>query len=137
MDRMFVRKFDTPDERRPFMDKGHLDVLKVGEGMVGRAVFEPGWKWSEHVKPIAGTDSCESAHATYVVSGRIHIEMNDGESRDLGPGDFAMIPPGHDAWVVGNEPCVMFDFGGVQNYAKRAEERPIERRAVDEVPSIH
>jgi len=137
MDRMFVRKFDSPDERRPFVAKGHLDILKVGEGVVGRAIFEPGWRWSEHVRPIAGTDSCETAHALYVVSGRLHVAMDDGETCDLGPGDFAMVPPGHDAWVVGKEPCVMFDFGGIQNYAKPVSERPVERRAVDEVPSIH
>lgn len=137
MDRIFVRKFDSPDERRPFVDKGHLDILKVGEGIVGLATFEPGWKWSEHVKPIAGTDTCETAHAAFIVSGRLHVVMDDGETHDLGPGDFAMVPPGHDAWVVGSEPCVMFDFAGAQHYAERGDERPVERRAMDELPSVH
>lgn len=136
MDRIFVRKFSSPDERRPFKDKGHMDFIKVGEGIVGRAVFEPGWKWSEHVKPLAGTDSCETAHALYMVSGRMHVVMDDGQEQDLVAGDFAVVPPGHDAWVVGHEPCVAFDFGGVENYAKRQEERragPVAEGA----PSIH
>lgn len=136
MDRLFVKKFDSPDERRPF-EKGHIDVINVGEGVVGRALFEPGWKWSEHVKPLAGTDSCDVAHAAYIVSGRLHVVMDGGEARELGPGDFAMIPPGHDAWVVGNEPCVMFDFGGAQNYARPTAERRGGRQAAEEVHSIH
>jgi hypothetical protein len=85
---------------------------------VGRGVFEPGWRWSQHVKPIAGTDSCQTAHLGYVVSGRMHIVMDDGGESECGPGDAVHIAPGHDAWIVGDEACVFIDFGQIQNYAK-------------------
>ncbi|HEX9289508.1 MAG TPA: cupin domain-containing protein, partial [Anaeromyxobacteraceae bacterium] len=107
MAQLIVRKFSSPDETRPFQAKGRVDILKFGEGVVGRAVFEPGWKWSTHVKPIAGTESCQAAHSGYVLSGRMHIVMDDGTEADMGPGDYAVIPPGHDAWTVGNETCVV------------------------------
>ncbi|MGK5643219.1 cupin domain-containing protein, partial [Streptomyces sp. URMC 126] len=94
------KNFDSADETRPFEDgKGRLDLFTTERGPVGRAVFEPGWQWSKHVKPIAGTDSCEAAHTGYVVSGRLKIVMNDGESGEAGPGDFLRVAPGHDAWV--------------------------------------
>jgi quercetin dioxygenase-like cupin family protein len=106
-------------EHRPFKDaKGQLDVVETGTGMVGRATFEPGWKWSEHVKPIAGTDSCQAPHMGYVISGRMHIVMDDGTEEDFGPGDLMIAPPGHDAWTVGNEACVAIDWQGVADYAK-------------------
>jgi quercetin dioxygenase-like cupin family protein len=106
-------------EHRPFKDaKGQLDVVETGTGMVGRATFEPGWKWSDHVKPIAGTDSCQAPHMGYVISGRMHIVMNDGTEEDFGPGDVMIAPPGHDAWTVGNEACVAIDWQGVADYAK-------------------
>lgn len=88
---------------------------------MGRAVFEPGWRWSLHIKPLAGTDSCRSAHTGYIVSGRMKIVMDDGESGDLGPGDFIQIAPGHDAWVLGDEPCVALDWTGYSDYAKPAD----------------
>ncbi len=113
------RSFDKADETRPFQgDTGRLDLITTEDGSVGRAVFEPGWRWSEHVKPIAGTDSCQSAHIGYVVSGRIHVVMDDGEEDDFGPGDFMVVTPGHDAWVVGDEPCVALDWNGFTDYAK-------------------
>ncbi len=116
-----VRKsFDSPEESRPFeQGKGKLDLVNLDNGPVGRAVFEPGWKWSDHVKPIAGTDSCQSAHMGYCVSGRMVVVMDDGEQQEFGPGDFMIAPPGHDAWVVGDEACVMVDWQGVADYAKR------------------
>ncbi|WP_227996080.1 cupin domain-containing protein [Nocardia australiensis] len=116
-----VRKsFDSPDETRLFeQGKGKLDLVNVADGPVGRAVFEPGWRWSVHVKPIAGTDSCQAAHMGYCVSGRLVVAMDDGEQQEYGPGDFMSIPPGHDAWVVGDDPCVMVDWQGVADYAKR------------------
>ncbi|CAL9315611.1 MULTISPECIES: cupin domain-containing protein [unclassified Streptomyces] len=115
------RNFDAADETRPFEgDKGRLDLLNTESGPVGRAVFEPGWRWSEHVKPLVGTDSCQAAHTGYVVSGRIKIVMDDGESGEAGPGDFIMIEPGHDAWVVGDEPCVTLDWTGFGDYARPA-----------------
>ncbi len=113
------RNFDQPDETRPFeAGTGRLDLFNAEGGAVGRAVFEPGWRWSLHVKPLAGTDSCESAHTGYVVSGRMKLVMDDGESADLGPGEFIQIAPGHDAWVLGDEPCVVLDWTGYSEYAK-------------------
>jgi quercetin dioxygenase-like cupin family protein len=106
-------------ELRPFKDgKGQLEVVTTDQGAVGRATFEPGWRWSEHVKPIAGTDSCEAAHTGYVISGRMTVQMNDGTTEDYGPGDFMVCPPGHDAWIVGDEPCVVIDWQGFADYAK-------------------
>lgn len=137
MSQMVVKKFESPDETRPFVDKGRAELLNFEEGAVGRAIFEPGWRWSEHVKPIAGTDSCEAAHVAYVVSGRLHIAMDDGEAYDLGPGDIAVVPPGHDAWVVGDEACVMLDFRGMGEYARRGAERRVGQPAVEEAPAVH
>ena len=90
----------------------------VASGPVGRATFEPGWKWSEHVKPIAGTDSCQAAHMGYFIAGRMKVVMDDGEEMEYGPGDFGVMDAGHDAWVLGNEPCVVIDWQGFADYAK-------------------
>jgi quercetin dioxygenase-like cupin family protein len=114
-----VKRFDAPDETRPFVDKGQAKVVNVGGQTVGHGVFEPGWRWSEHVKPIAGTDSCQVSHLGYVVSGRMHVVMDDGTEGEAGPGDVVAIAPGHDAWTVGDEPCVVMDFGEFGDYAKR------------------
>jgi len=112
-----AKNLDTPDETRRF-DKGKLDVVQLGSVSAGRAVFEPGWKWSECVKPIAKTESCQAPHTLYMIAGRMHVRMDDGTERELGPGDAAVVPPGHDAWIVGSEPCVAIDFTGVAEYAK-------------------
>ena len=112
------KRFDSPDEVRPMADKGRVEILNIGDGVVGLATFEPGWRWSEHVKPIAGTDSCQAAHLGYVVSGHQKVRMDDGSELDFEAGDIVAIPPGHDGWVVGDEPCVVVDFGGMTNYAK-------------------
>jgi quercetin dioxygenase-like cupin family protein len=91
---------------------------------IGRATLEPGWKWSEDVKPIAQTPSCHAEHNGYVVSGSLTIKMDDGqESVNLNAGDAFHIPPGHDAWVTGNQPCILLDFTGVKEYAKKKEEK--------------
>lgn len=120
MAQMVRRNLDSPDETRSFEGgTGQLDVVNSDGGAVGRATFKPGWKWSEHVKPIAGTDSCQAAHTGYVISGRMHIVMDDGESQEFGPGDFMVCPPGHDAWVLGEDPCVVIDWQGYAEYAKR------------------
>ena len=112
------KNINSPEETRPFKyGKGHLDLVTLSGGQVGRATFEPGWRWSEHVKPMAGTDSCQSAHVGYYVSGRMVVRMDDGEELEYGPGDFGIMPPGHDAWVVGNEPCVVIDWQGFGDYA--------------------
>ncbi len=114
-----VKSFESPDEVREFEGKGKADVVNVGGRAIGRGTFEPGWRWSENVKPIAGTDSCEVSHLGYVVSGRMRVEMDGGESGEVGPGDVVAIPPGHDAEVVGDEACVLVDFGEFGDYAKR------------------
>lgn len=115
-----VRKsLDSPEETRPFEGgTGQLQLVNLEQGAVGRATFNPGWRWSEHVKPIAKTDSCQAAHMGYFVSGRMKVVMNDGEEMEYGPGDFATMAPGHDAWVLGDEPCVIVDWQGFADYAK-------------------
>jgi mannose-6-phosphate isomerase-like protein (cupin superfamily) len=118
--RMEAKSLEAPDESRPFASHGHMDVVQVGEATVGRGVFEPGWRWSVAVKPIAGTDSCQAHHTLYVLSGRMGVRMDDGSESEVGPGDVAVIPPGHDAWTVGDEACVLVDFGQVGDYAKRS-----------------
>lgn len=110
---------DKPDEVRPFKDgKGRLAVFELGKHIMGRGEFEPGWRWSEHVKPIVGTDSCQAAHTGMILEGRMLVKMNDGTEMEYGPGDVFYMPPGHDAWVVGNQRCVVFDVTGVAKYAK-------------------
>jgi hypothetical protein len=117
----FERKnFQRPDETRPFEGNGKTDVVTLAGRPVARAVFEPGWRWSQNVKPIAGTDLCEVSHYGYCISGRMRIEMADGTRHDIGPGDAFAIPPRHDAEVIGDEPCVAVDFGEVGEYAKSA-----------------
>ena len=114
-----VKGFDSPDEVRPFEGKGQVELVNVAGRMVGRGTFEPGWKWSENVKPIAGTDSCQTNHLGYVLSGRMHVRMEDGNEREAGPGDVFLIGPGHDAEVIGDEACVTLEFGEAAGYAKR------------------
>ena len=111
------KNWNSPDEVRTF-EKGKLELLKMGGGVVGRLTLEPGWKWSQHVKPIAKTQWCEAPHFQYQVSGRIHVQMADGMEFDVGPGEVVALPSGHDAWVVGNEPVVAIDWSGASNYAK-------------------
>ncbi|MGA7987065.1 MAG: cupin domain-containing protein [Candidatus Dormiibacterota bacterium] len=117
--RMVRKSLDTPDETRPFRaDSGRLQLVNTDLGPVGRATFEPGWKWSEHVKPIAGTPSCQASHAAYFISGRMRVVMDDGSEDEFGPGDLMICPPGHDAWIVGDEPCVVIDWAGFGDYAR-------------------
>lgn len=113
------KSLNSPEETRPFKDgKGQVELVKMSGGDVGKATFQPGWKWSDHVKPIAGTDSCQAAHVGYFVSGRMVVRMDSGEEMEFGAGDVAVMAPGHDAWVVGNEPCVVIDWQGFSDYAK-------------------
>lgn len=112
---------DRPDETRSFKDgKGKADIFTVGDHTFGRGVFEPGWRWSQHVKPLVGTPSCEVTHTGYVVEGRMTVQMDGGEQVEYGPGDAFFMPPGHDAWVVGDKRCVLIDFTGMEHYAQRA-----------------
>ena len=111
-----VLSFGKPDEVRKF-PKGYLELVKIGGSTVGRAVFEPGWKWSESLQPIAKTKSCEVAHFQYHVAGVLMVVMDDGTKFECRPGDVSLLPSGHDAWVVGNEQVIVVDFQGMLNYA--------------------
>ncbi len=111
------KSFDATEDVRTF-EKGRIEVVTLGGATVGRATFEPGWRWSQCVKPIAGTDSCQVAHLGYVVAGRMRVVMDHGTEGEAGPGDVFEIAPGHDAWIVGNEPCTIVDFQGAAHYAK-------------------
>jgi quercetin dioxygenase-like cupin family protein len=110
--------FAKPDEVREF-PSGRAELLNIGGGQVGRLVFQPGWRWSKDVKPIAKTASCQAPHFQYHLSGRIAVKMDDGTEFIAGPGDITALPQGHDAWVVGNEPAVVIDWCGATDYAKR------------------
>jgi len=116
--RMEKKSLDVPDETRT-MDKGRIELAKVGDITFGRATLMPGWKWSTDVKPIVKTKSCMAAHAQFFVSGRLRIVMDSGDEKEFGPGDVGIIPPGHDAWVVGNEPVVAIDINGLNEYGKK------------------
>jgi hypothetical protein len=109
--------FEKPDEVRQF-PHGRVEIVTVGGAEIGRLVLEPGWRWSNDVKPIAGTDLCEAPHMQYHVSGRVHVVMADGTEFEAGPGDVTSLPQGHDAWVVGDEPVVVVDWYGASNYAR-------------------
>jgi hypothetical protein len=111
------RAFNTPDEIRPF-EHGKMELLNAGGGTVGRAKFEPGWRWSNDVKPIAGTETCQAAHFCYQTSGTLRVRMDDGTEFDIRAGDLAVIPPGHDAWVIGEETVEMIDWQGALHYAE-------------------
>jgi uncharacterized cupin superfamily protein len=114
-----IKNFESPDEIRPFEGKGQAKVVQVAGHTIGKGTFEPGWVWADNVGPIAGTDSCKVEHLAYVISGRMAIHMDDGQEIEIGPGDVVAIPSGHHAEVVGDEPCVMVDFGEFSDYAKR------------------
>lgn len=111
------KSFVEPTEVREFPN-GRAEIVSIGEGEVGRLVFEPGWRWSSDLKEIAGTESCEAPHFQYHVSGRLAIRMDDGTELVAGPGDVTSLPSGHDAWVVGDEPVVVVDWYGASGYAK-------------------
>ena len=113
------KSFQSPDEVREF-PHGSASILNIGGGSVGRLVFQPGWRWSTDVKPIARTESCEAPHFQYHVSGRLGIRMDDGTELVAGPGDITSLPSGHDAWVVGDEPVVVVDWYGASSYARPA-----------------
>ena len=111
------RSFTAADETRTFTH-GKMDLLQIGGSEIGRLTLEPGWRWSDDVKPIAGTELCEAPHFQYHAAGRLHVKMADGTEFDAGPGDVTALPQGHDAWVVGDEAVVLVDWWGASNYAK-------------------
>jgi hypothetical protein len=116
---LHVRDFQAPDETRT-PDKTQVDVVRMGGTTAARFTFEPGWKWSECVKPVAGTESCQVRHIGVVQSGRMHVTHEDGTEGEVGPGEAYVIEPGHDAWVVGDETFVGFEFESqsAEEYAK-------------------
>ncbi|MDB6067067.1 MAG: uncharacterized protein JWR26_3275 [Pedosphaera sp.] len=116
-EKMQKKSLGRPDEKRLF-DKGHVELATLGGITFGRATLQPGWSWSTCVKPLVHTESCEAAHLQYHVSGHLRVRMDDGSEDEFGPGDVSLLPPGHDAWVVGNEPVVVIDVTGMTNYAK-------------------
>jgi len=111
------KSFSSADEVRTF-PKGKIEIVSIGGTEVAKATFQPGWRWSESVKPIVKTTSCSAPHLGYVISGRMHVVADDGTEVDYGPGDAMSIEPGHDAWVLGSEDCVMFDVTSGPMYAK-------------------
>lgn len=117
-----AKSMNSPDEVRTF-EKGKLEILNFANSgiTIGRGTLEPGWSWEKCVKPLVKTNSCEAPHTSYIISGRMKVVMDDGTEVEGGPGDTAIIPPGHNAWVVGDEPCIMIDFTGLKDYAKKEE----------------
>ncbi len=117
MDKAELKHFGQPDEVREF-PKGKVELIRIGGATIGKATFQPGWKWSTSVQPLAKTKSCEAPHFQYHVSGTLMVKMDDGTVLECKPGDVSLLPQGHDAWVVGNEPAVVVDFQGMLDYAK-------------------
>ncbi|MBF0536831.1 MAG: cupin domain-containing protein [Nitrospirae bacterium] len=117
MDKADIKSFDTPNEVRIF-PKGKVELITVGGATIGRATFEPGWRWSTSVQPIVKTKSCEAPHFQYHISGTLMVVMDDGTKFECKAGDVSLLPIGHDAWVVGDEPAVVVDFQGMIDYAK-------------------
>ena len=124
----FSKEFSHPDERRNFKSHGYLDILNFSDGtIIGHGVFEPGWRWSADVKPIAETKSCEADHTGYCLRGKMTVRMDDGEEFEVKAGDAFRIPAGHDAWVEGAEPCELLDISGSSDYARKSV--PIKKTA--------
>jgi len=119
---MEVKSLNEPDETTNF-DKGKLELVQIGGARIARTVLQPEWRWSTSVRPIAKTKSCEAPHFQYHVSGTLHIIMDDGTEKDLKAGEVSLVLPGHDKWVVGNEPVIAVDFQGVVDYSKEPSER--------------
>ena len=119
MEKAEAKNFSKPDETRSF-PLGKVELVNVAGATIGRAIFQPGWRWSTSVKPMIHTNSCEAPHFQYHVSGTLQVMMDDGIEMTLKAGDISNLPMGHDAWVVGNEPVVIVDFQGMVDYAKKS-----------------
>ncbi len=117
MEQAELKSFNKPEEIREFPN-GRLELIQIGGATIGRAVFEPSWRWSESVQPLAKTASCEAPHFQYHVSGILRIRMDDGTEFDCKAGDVSLLPSGHDAWVIGDKSAVVVDFQGMIDYAK-------------------
>ncbi|MBM4429554.1 MAG: cupin [Chloroflexi bacterium] len=117
MEKAELKSFGKPDEVREF-PKGRLELIKVGGATIGRVIFEPGWRWATSIQPIAKTKSCEVRHFFYHVSGVLRVRMDDGSEFDCRPGDVSLLPSGHDAWVVGDEPVIVLELQGIIDHAR-------------------
>jgi hypothetical protein len=113
-----LKHFDKPDEVREF-PLGKIELVTIGNATIGRATFQPGWKWADSVQPLVKTKSCEAPHFQYHVAGVLMVKMDDGTTLECKAGDVSLLPMGHDAWVVGDEPAVVVDFQGMIDYAKK------------------
>lgn len=113
------KSFNKPDDVRTF-DHGKVELITVGGRTVGRATLNPGWRWSQAIKPIVNTESCFAPHFQYHLAGTLRILMDDGTQFDCKAGDVSLLPEGHDAWVIGDEPVVLVDFQGMIDFAKSA-----------------
>ena len=114
---VILKRFERPDETRTF-EKGKFELVHIGGMTIGRATYQPGWKWSEHVGKAIGAKSCSVEHVGIVVAGSATAAMDDGKVIEMRAGDLFYIPPGHDSWVVGNEPYVSLHFMGAADYAR-------------------
>lgn len=117
MTKIQKKSMNNPEETRKF-PKGKVELVTLEGITFGLGTLEPGWKWSECIKPLVKTESCQVLHTSYAVSGRLHVRMDDGTEHEYGPGDIGVVPPGHDAWVVGDEPFVGLDITGMADFAK-------------------
>jgi class 3 adenylate cyclase len=117
MVRLLRKHLDAPDEVRSFTH-GRVEIFEIGDNIVGRTVYEPGWRWSVDVRPIAGTDLCMYHHLGYCLVGVLHVVLEDGTSLEIGPEEAFEIPPGHDAWVIGDDPWITVDFAGMRSFAR-------------------
>lgn len=113
MESLQRKNVNTPDETKTPFEKGVIKTLSLNDLVLNSETLQPGWKWSEHVKPVVGTDSCQKSHVKYILSGRQMVVMDDGTQMELVAGDFAVIQPGHNAWVVGDEPNVLLELSGM------------------------
>lgn len=114
-----LKDFGKPDEVREF-PKGRVEIVNIGGATIGRAILEPGWRWTTSIQPLVHTKSCEAPHFQYHIAGVLRVKMDDGSEFDCKPGDVSRLSAGHDAWVVGDEPAIIVDFQGMANYAKQA-----------------
>lgn len=114
------KTFDAPDEVHTPYEKGRIDLVRTPQGPVKRVTLEPGWRWTTETKAVVGTDLCEIFHVKHIVAGRFGVRMQDGSELEFGPGDLAIIEPGHDAWVVGDSPCSFIDLAEVVRQAEPA-----------------
>lgn len=119
MVRLLRKRLDQPDEVRSF-PHGRVEIFEIGDNVVGKTVYEPGWRWSQDVRPIAGTELCMYHHLGYCLTGVLHVILEDGTSLDIAAGEAFEIPPAHDAWVVGDDPWITVDFAGMRSFARAA-----------------